>query len=104
MRTIKGFSPIELDVVIAIILIIMGIAIPRVTKGKILARETGAIKAITTDPNRASAVSIAQFACCHLFLCPGPLATRSAGWREAIPAGVAGSARVGWQFVPSLPR
>jgi len=48
MRTIKGFSPIEIDVVIAIILITMGIAIPRVTKGKILARETGAIKAITT--------------------------------------------------------
>ena len=48
MRTIKDFSPIEIDVVIAIILIIMGIAIPRVTKGKILARETGAIKAITT--------------------------------------------------------
>ena len=48
MRTEKGFSLIELLVVIAIILIIMGMALPRLKEAQIQARETAAIKAVTT--------------------------------------------------------
>ena len=44
----KGFSLIELLVVVAIIMIILGMAIPPLQTAKKMALETGAIKAIST--------------------------------------------------------
>jgi type IV pilus assembly protein PilA len=43
-----GFSLIELLIVIAIILVILTVAIPKFSKAVMGARETGAVKAITT--------------------------------------------------------
>jgi type IV pilus assembly protein PilA len=43
-----GFSLIELLIVIAIILVILTVAVPKFTKAVMGARETGALKAITT--------------------------------------------------------
>src|SRR4029077_6996626 len=47
-RRIAGFSLIELLIVIAIILIILAMALPKLNKARMQAFETGAIKAITT--------------------------------------------------------
>ena len=47
-REDKGFSLIELLIVIAIILIILAMALPRLNKARMQAFETGAIKAVTT--------------------------------------------------------
>jgi prepilin-type N-terminal cleavage/methylation domain-containing protein len=48
MRTVKGFSLIELLIVIAIILIIMGMALDPLKQAKMQALEAGAIKAVQT--------------------------------------------------------
>ena len=47
-RRAAGFSLIELLIVIAIILIILAMALPKLNKARMQAFETGAIKAITT--------------------------------------------------------
>src|SRR2546427_4596221 len=47
-RRVFGFSLIELLIVIAIILIILAMALPKLNKARMQAFETGAIKAITT--------------------------------------------------------
>src|SRR5207244_1417662 len=47
-RRVAGFSLIELLIVIAIILIILAMALPKLNKARMQAFETGAIKAITT--------------------------------------------------------
>ena len=47
-RREAGFSLIELLIVIAIILIILAMALPKLNKARMQAFETGAIKAITT--------------------------------------------------------
>ena len=47
-RRIAGFSLIELLIVIAIILIILAMALPKLNKARMQAFETGAIKAIST--------------------------------------------------------
>ena len=47
-RPVGGFSLIELLIVIAIILIILAMALPKLNKARMQAFETGAIKAITT--------------------------------------------------------
>lgn len=47
-RRLAGFSLIELLIVIAIILIILAMALPKLNKARMQAFETGAIKAITT--------------------------------------------------------
>src|SRR6266705_5992234 len=47
-RRIAGFSLIELLIVIAIILIILAMALPKLNKARMQAFETGAIKAVTT--------------------------------------------------------
>jgi prepilin-type N-terminal cleavage/methylation domain-containing protein len=47
-RRAEGFSLIELLVAVAIIMTIMGMAIPRIQATKVQALEAGAIKAITT--------------------------------------------------------
>ena len=47
-RRVGGFSLIELLIVIAIILIILAMALPKLNKARMQAFETGAIKAITT--------------------------------------------------------
>ena len=47
-RLESGFSLIELLIVIAIILIILAMALPKLNKARMQAFETGAIKAITT--------------------------------------------------------
>lgn len=48
MRKQKGFSLIELLIVIAIILIIMAIAVPSLVRQKMIANETGAIATLKT--------------------------------------------------------
>jgi len=47
-RQQRGFSLIELLIVIAIILIIVTVALPKLNKARMYAQETAAIKAITT--------------------------------------------------------
>ena len=47
-RRVAGFSLIELLIVIAIILIILAMALPKLNKARMQAVETGAIKAMTT--------------------------------------------------------
>ncbi len=47
-RSLAGFSLIELLIVIAIILIILGVALPKLTKSRTFAQEMAAQKAIST--------------------------------------------------------
>ena len=47
-RRVAGFSLIELLIVIAIIMIILAMAVPRLGKARMHALETGAVKSITT--------------------------------------------------------
>ena len=47
-RQQRGFSLIELLIVIAIILIIVTVALPKLNKARMYAQETAAIKAVTT--------------------------------------------------------
>ena len=47
-RRVAGFSLIELLIVIAIILIILAMALPKLNKARMQAFEMGAIKAVTT--------------------------------------------------------
>ena len=65
-RRRRGFSLIELLIVIAIILIIITIALPRLSRARMFSQETAAIGAIRTHPHDAGAVLLAVRPVCHL--------------------------------------
>jgi len=100
MRTVKGFSLIELLVVIAIILIIMGMAIPRLKEGKILALQTGAIKAITTIHTAQAQYQsqFGKFAPALLNLGPPASGLPTASAAALIGADLASAERSGYKY------
>ena len=86
-RRIAGFSLIELLIVIAIILIILAMALPKLNKARMQAFETGAIKAITTI-HTAQAQYYSQFGkYAESLLALGPPASGTSTWASTSTIG-----------------
>lgn len=111
-RTVKrmsrrqaGFSLIELLIVIAIILIILAIALPRLGRARMYAQEMGAMRAVTTI-HTAQAQYFSQYGKFAGSLVElGPPASGAAGPAAAdlIPGGLATSGEnSGYKFILTL--
>jgi type IV pilus assembly protein PilA len=104
-RRRAGFSLIELLIVIAIILIILAIALPRLGRARMYAQEMGAMKTVTTI-HTAEAQYFSQFGKFAGTLTElGPPASGAAGPSAAdlIPAGLATSGEgSGYKYVLAL--
>lgn len=99
-RSLAGFSLIELLIVIAIILIILGVALPKLTKSRTFAQEMAAQKAISTlhtaqtqyySQYGAYATSLTQ-------LGPPTNGTPGANGAELIDRDLAGGEKGGFKF------
>jgi len=96
----KGFSLIELLIVIAIILIILAMALPRLNKARMQAFETGAIKAVTTL-HTAQAQYYSQFgryATSLTELGPGKTGTANASAADLISSDLASGEKAGYKY------
>ncbi len=104
-RRQAGFSLIELLIVIAIILIILAIALPRLGKARMFAQEMGAMKTITTI-HTAEAQYFSQYGKFAGALTElGPPASGASGPSAAdlIPGGLATTGEgSGYKFILSL--
>lgn len=104
-RRQAGFSLIELLIVIAIILIILAIALPRLGKARMFAQEMGAMKTITTI-HTAQAQYFSQYGKFASTLAElGPPASGAAGPAAAdlIPGGLATTAEgSGYKYILTI--
>jgi type IV pilus assembly protein PilA len=103
-RRAAGFSLIELLIVIAIILIILAMALPKLNKARMQAFETGAIKAITTI-HTAQAQYYSQFgkyagSLAELGPAKGSAANASAA--DLISSDLAAGEKGGYKYVMAL--
>ena len=99
-RRIAGFSLIELLIVIAIILIILAMALPKLNKARMQAFETGAIKAVTTI-HTAQAQYYSQFgkyATTLLELGPPTSGNANASAADLISSDLASGERSGYKY------
>jgi prepilin-type N-terminal cleavage/methylation domain-containing protein len=99
-RRVGGFSLIELLIVIAIILIILAMALPKLNKARMQAFETGAIKAITTI-HTAQAQYYSQFgkyATSLKELGPPTSGTPNASASDLISADLAAGEKGGYKY------
>jgi type IV pilus assembly protein PilA len=99
-RTQKGFSLIELLVVVAIILIIAAIAIPNLLRAKVAANEASAVGSLRTINTSAVAYNITYGAYPQTLLRLGGPASGSATFTSAelIDAVLAGGTKSGYTF------
>jgi len=99
-RRVAGFSLIELLIVIAIILIILAMALPKLNKARMQAFETGAIKAITTL-HTAQAQYYSQFgryATTLAELGPGKTGTANAAAADLISTDLSAGEKGGYRY------
>jgi len=99
-RKQRGFSLIELLIVIAIILIIVTVALPKLNKARMYAQETAALKAINTL-NTAQVQynsTFGRFAQSLTELGPPASGTSNASAADLISADLAGGEKQGYKF------
>ena len=97
-RRAAGFSLIELLVVVAIIMIIMGLAIPRIQAAKIQAYEAGAVKAISTIHVAQAQYQSEKVRFALTLTELGPRAGGGPGAAELISADLASGEKSGYKY------
>src|ERR1700733_4538886 len=100
-RTDSGFSLIELLIVIAIILIILAVALPKLTSARRYAQEMAAAKAITTIHTAETQYysQYGQYATALAQLGPPPSGTPGPNGAELIDRDLASGEKGGFKFV-----